>query len=103
MKAVEKINPDVNYLFLDEIQQKNGWERWIRTLYDQGRFKQIFVSGSSASLLSQDIGRVLTGRHVTFAVFPARSNKIDCKTIQEYGLIGDPSLKIGGYSDRKIL
>ena len=33
------------------------------------------------------------------AVFPARSNKIDCKTIQEYGLIGDPSLKIGGYTD----
>ena len=70
MKAVEKINPDVSYLFLDEIQQKTGWERWIRTLYDQGRFKQIFVSGSSASLLSEDIGRVLTGRHVTFTVFP---------------------------------
>jgi hypothetical protein len=30
-------------------------------------------------------------------VFPVHSNKIDCKTIQEYGLIGDPSLKIGGY------
>jgi hypothetical protein len=29
--------------------------------------------------------------------FPVHSNKIDCKTIQEYGLIGDPSLKIGGY------
>jgi len=33
------------------------------------------------------------------ANFPARSNKIDCKTIQEYALIGDPSLKIGGYKD----
>ena len=32
------------------------------------------------------------------AAFPVRSNKIDCKTIQEYGIIGDPSLKIGGYS-----
>jgi hypothetical protein len=32
-------------------------------------------------------------------IFPVHSNKIDCKTIQEYGLIGDPSLKIGGYSD----
>jgi len=70
MKAIEKINPGVNYLFLDEIQQKKVWERWIRTLYDQDRFKQIFVSGSSASLLSKDIGRVLTGRHVTFTVFP---------------------------------
>jgi len=31
-------------------------------------------------------------------VFPVNTNKIDCKTIQEYGLLGDPSLKIGGYS-----
>ena len=32
-------------------------------------------------------------------VFPVESNKIDCKTVQEYGLLGDPSLKIGGYSN----
>lgn len=70
IKTIEKINPDVDYLFLDEIQQKDGWERWIRTLYDTSRYKQIFVSGSSASLLSRDIGRVLTGRHITFTVFP---------------------------------
>jgi len=70
IKSIEKINPEINYLFLDEIQQKNGWERWIRTLYDTNRYKQIFVSGSSASILSRDIGRVLTGRHITFTVFP---------------------------------
>jgi len=29
-------------------------------------------------------------------VFPVESNKVDCKTVQEYGLLGDPSLKIGG-------
>lgn len=70
IKSIEKINPEVNYLFLDEIQQKKGWERWMRTLYDTNKFKQVFVSGSSASLLSKDIGRVLTGRHITFTVFP---------------------------------
>ena len=70
IKTIEKINPEINYLFLDEIQQKDGWERWMRTLYDTSRYKQIFISGSSASLLSRDIGRVLTGRHITFTVFP---------------------------------
>ena len=70
IKTIEKINPEINYLFLDEIQQKNGWERWIRTLYDTNKYKQIFISGSSASLLTQEIGRVLTGRHITFTVFP---------------------------------
>ncbi len=68
--TVEKINPDIKYLFLDEIQQKKGWEQWLRTIYDTKRFRQIFVSGSSASLLSRDIGRTLTGRHITSIVFP---------------------------------
>ena len=70
IKTIEKINPEINYLFLDEIQQKNGWERWIRTLYDTNKYRQIFISGSSASLLTKEIGRVLTGRHITFTVFP---------------------------------
>jgi len=70
IKAIEKINPETRYLFLDEIQQKNGWERWIRTLYDTDKYAQIFISGSSASLLTKDVARVLTGRHITFTIFP---------------------------------
>lgn len=70
IKAIEKINPDISHIFLDEIQQKKNWERWLRTLYDTKKYKQIFISGSSASLLTQDVGRVLSGRHVTFVIFP---------------------------------
>lgn len=70
LDTVEKINPGIEYLFLDEIQQREGWEKWVRVLYDTNRLKRIFVTGSSASLLSEDIGRVLTGRHLTFTVFP---------------------------------
>ncbi len=70
LKSLGKINPEMKYLYIDEVQQKKGWERWMRTLYDTKAFKQIFVSGSSASILSQDIGRVLTGRHITFSIFP---------------------------------
>ncbi len=70
LKTLGKINPEMKYLYIDEVQQKKGWERWVRTLYDTKAFKQIFVSGSSASILSQDIGRVLTGRHITFPIFP---------------------------------
>ncbi len=69
-KEIFKINPDISHIFLDEIQQKAGWERWVRTLYDTKKFQRIFISGSSASLLSQDIGRVLTGRHITFGAAP---------------------------------
>ncbi|OLS12220.1 MAG: hypothetical protein RBG13Loki_4162 [Promethearchaeota archaeon CR_4] len=62
--------PHAEYLFLDEIQEKIGWERWVRGLYDTKQFRQIFVTGSSASLLSEDIGQVLTGRHLTFTLLP---------------------------------
>jgi uncharacterized protein len=69
-KVIFKINPDISDIFLDEIQQKTGWEPWVRMLYDTRKFQRIFISGSSASLLSQDMGRVLTGRHITFAASP---------------------------------
>ena len=70
LTGIYKINPAVSHLFLDEIQQKVGWEQWVRVLYDTKRFSQIFLSGSSASLLSRDIGRVLSGRHITFEMMP---------------------------------
>jgi len=58
-------------LFLDEIQNVPGWERFVRNLHDEykGRIK-VFVSGSNASLLSEDYGRLLTGRHLTITLFP---------------------------------
>jgi hypothetical protein len=32
------------------------------------------------------------------ALFSVHSQKVDCKTVQEWALLGDPSLKIGGYA-----
>jgi uncharacterized protein len=64
------INPDISHVFLDEIQHINKWENIIRVYYDRKKFSKIFVSGSSASLISRDIGRTLTGRHVTQMLNP---------------------------------
>nr|MDO8114239.1 ATP-binding protein [Candidatus Sigynarchaeota archaeon] len=64
------INPNIDFLFLDEIQEKPGWEQWVRTIYDTKRFDAIFISGSSASLLTAEIGRVLSGRHLSFVLYP---------------------------------
>jgi predicted AAA+ superfamily ATPase len=59
------------YLFLDEVQRITGWERYVRSIYDEFKGKiKIFVSGSSANLLSQDYARLLTGRHLTCVVLP---------------------------------
>ena len=45
----------------DEIQLVTGWERFVRRLLDEGQ-AQIFVSGSSATLLSREIASSLRGR-----------------------------------------
>lgn len=57
------------YFFLDEIQNVNGWERWVNRLYENENIK-IFVTGSNASLLSSEISTALTGRNRTITNFP---------------------------------
>lgn len=57
------------FVFLDEIQLVPGWERWVRTRGETEDVK-IFVTGSSAAMMSRELATLLTGRHATFNVFP---------------------------------
>lgn len=54
--------------FLDEIQNVDHFETFIRRFYEEG-FKFI-ITGSSAALLSREIGTKLTGRHVDITLKP---------------------------------
>ncbi len=66
----EKICPDgKSWIFLDEIQQVPGWEIWVKGRLETDNVK-IFVTGSSSHLLSREIGTRLTGRNISFEVFP---------------------------------
>lgn len=57
------------YFFFDEIQNAPEWERFIRRLNDTENCS-VFVTGSSAKLLSREIATALRGRTITFEVFP---------------------------------
>ncbi|MBP1911559.1 ATP-binding protein [Thermococcus stetteri] len=57
------------YLFLDEIQNVEGWDSWVRRVHDSGKAK-LFLSGSSSKLSSREIPTSLRGRALTFEVFP---------------------------------
>ncbi len=59
----------IELLILDEIHNVEGWERWLRKLIDQKRYK-IIVTGSSAKMLSSEISTSLTGRVIEFKVAP---------------------------------
>jgi uncharacterized protein len=57
------------YLFFDEIQNVDHWEKFIRRIYDTLHV-QIFVTGSSSKLLSAEIASALRGRTITYEIFP---------------------------------
>lgn len=56
------------YILLDEAQEVEGWEKFVRGLSEKG--VKIIVTGSSAKLLSSEYSSLLSGRHVEVRVFP---------------------------------
>lgn len=57
------------HIFLDEIQEVKRWEKFVRSL-NETREAHIVITGSSAKLLSEELSTVLTGRQLTFEIFP---------------------------------
>lgn len=60
--------PGKTYLFLDEVQEIDGWEKVVNSLasdYDV----DLYVTGSNSRMMSSEISTYLTGRYVSFRVF----------------------------------
>ena len=55
-------------LFLDEIQNISGWEKFARNLAD--RKYSAYITGSNAKMLSKEIMSTLGGRYLTTEVYP---------------------------------
>jgi hypothetical protein len=73
----------------DEIQVVPGWERFVRRMLDMGG-TEIVVTGSSAKLLSREIGTALRGRAWAVPLFPFSFAEV----LDHHGLEvpSDPSL-----------
>ena len=83
-------------LFFDEIQLVSGWETYVRSALDAGY--QVTVTGSNATMLSQELGTRLTGRHITKELFPFSFNEY-CRfrSLQPSSSSLDNYLKEGGF------
>ena len=55
-------------LFLDEIQNIDGWERFARRMADAKY--TIYITGSNAKMLSSEVNSALGGRFLTYEVYP---------------------------------
>ena len=57
------------YLFLDEIQAVEGWERFVRRAHDTERIG-LFITGSAPHLTSRHLAPVLRGRSLSYELLP---------------------------------
>lgn len=56
------------YLFLDEIQEIEGWEKVVNTLASDFDV-DIYITGSNSRMMSSEISTYLTGRYITFYIY----------------------------------
>ena len=61
--------PGLKYLFIDEIQNVNGFEEVLNGYREEGGYS-IFITGSNSYLLSGELVTKLTGRYLEFEMFP---------------------------------
>jgi len=92
LAAIEELAPGGVPVFLDEVQEVPEWERLVRSLLDRGRM--VCVTGSNASLLGREVGARLTGRHLSFEVFP-----FNYKEYLAYTGLGADEASLRGYLD----
>ncbi|MFP3909997.1 MAG: ATP-binding protein, partial [Archaeoglobaceae archaeon] len=71
IEVYKKHNPEskVMYFLFDEIQNVQGWEKFVRRLLER-KGVRIFITGSSSQLLSKEIATSLRGRSLSFKLFP---------------------------------
>lgn len=68
LQAYSSMYPYRPILFLDEIQNINGWEHFARRLANQKYM--VYITGSNAKMLSRDIETVLGNRYLDADIYP---------------------------------
>lgn len=58
------------YFFFDEIQNVQGWEKWLHVQLERPKNNYFVVTGSNSSLLNGEFATALTGRHISVELFP---------------------------------
>ena len=65
----EKKNTETVYCFFDEIQAVEGWEPFVDRLMRTEKC-EVYITGSSARMLSKDIATQMRGRALSWELFP---------------------------------
>jgi len=68
---LERLKPTGKvYIFLDEVQNIEGWERFVNSYSQDYRIEcEIFITGSNSRMLSSELATLLSGRYVEIPVY----------------------------------
>jgi len=95
----EKIrNEGKYYVFLDEIQEVDGFEKVVNSLHSKGTC-EIFITGSNSTLLSGELATYLTGRYYMIEVMPLSFHEIFQESISKEDAFMD-YVRMGGLPGR---
>lgn len=95
----EKIrNEGKHYVFLDEIQEVDGFEKVVNSLHSKGTC-EIFITGSNSTLLSGELATYLTGRYYMIEVMPLSFHEIFQESISKEDAFMD-YVRMGGLPGR---
>lgn len=87
-----------NYLFIDEVQLCNGFEKAINSIHSKNIY-DIYITGSNAFLLSNDLATLFTGRTYTIEVYPFSFREfMDYFDYSNPQIAFEPYQKIGGFA-----
>jgi len=110
LKAVIGADGDKTYIFLDEIQLVDGWEKVLASVKADADV-DLYITGSNARLLSGELATLLAGRYVTIEMYPfsyveyrrQQPGKSFNDFIVEGGMPMLGELEVGAASRRSIL
>lgn len=69
-EIIEQVNAnDTYYIFLDEVQLINDFERLVNSLFTKKNI-DLYITGSNAYLLSSELATLLTGRYIAINLQP---------------------------------
>ena len=100
------INDEKYYLFFDEIQNVENWEKAINS-FKATKNVSIFVTGSNSDLLSGELATQIAGRYVSFNIYPFTFKEVcelkEIKNREEIDRAFEDYIKLGGMPQRFVL
>ena len=83
------------YIFLDEIQEVNSWEKVVNSLMMDFDV-DIYLTGSNSRMMSSEISTYLTGRYINFSIYPLSFSEY-LTFRKSFSDVSDTKLELGNY------